>query len=46
MSDIPPPANNDDDIEPSSEELQALLEKLRLEHRRVDQEIEALLETN
>lgn len=44
MSDIPPTANNDDDMEPSQEELQALLDKLRLEHRRIDQEIDALLE--
>jgi hypothetical protein len=43
MSDIPPPANNDD-IEPSQEELEALLNKLRLEHRRIDQEIDALVE--
>lgn len=44
MSDIPPTANNDDDMEPSQEELQLLLDKLRLEHRRIDQEIDALLE--
>lgn len=40
-----PPIANDEDVEPSPEELKALLEKLRAEHRRIDQEIEALIET-
>lgn len=44
MSDDHPFANNDDTLEPSQEELQALLEKLRKEHRRIDKEINALVE--
>ncbi|RKQ69623.1 hypothetical protein DES40_2426 [Litorimonas taeanensis] len=43
-SDLPNVAN-DEAAEPSREELEALLEKLRLEHRRVDLEIDALIET-
>ena len=35
----------DGDNEPSEAELKALLEKLRLEHRRIDTEINALIET-
>ena len=33
------------DDEPSQAELEALLERLRLEHRRIDIEINALIET-
>lgn len=33
------------DGEPSEAELEALLENLRLEHRRIDTEIKALIET-
>lgn len=44
MSDEIPIADNDDMVEPTQEELRALLEKLRLEHRRIDQEIDALAE--
>lgn len=35
----------DGDNEPSQAELKALLEQLRLEHRRIDNEINALIET-
>jgi hypothetical protein len=40
-----PPVANDEAVEPTQDELRALLEKLRSEHRRVDQEIDALVET-
>ena len=35
----------DGDNEPSQDELKALLAQLRLEHRRIDNEINALIET-
>ena len=37
--------NQDGTNEPSEAELKALLEQLRLEHRRIDTEINALIET-
>lgn len=44
MSDETPDAQNDDSAEPSEAELLALLNRLRVEHRRVDEEIQALIE--
>ena len=44
MSDEIPDAVNDESVEPTQEELLALLEKLRVEHRRVDDEINANME--
>jgi len=39
-----PDASNDETLEPTQEELQALLDRLRMEHRRIDDEIRALSE--
>jgi len=39
-----PDASNDETLEPTQEELQALLDRLRTEHRRIDNEIRALSE--
>lgn len=36
---------NEDNSEPSQEEILALISRLKEEHRRIDQEIDALLET-
>lgn len=44
MSDETPDAVNDESAEPTEEELLALLKRLRVEHRRVDDEINALME--
>lgn len=44
MSDEIPDAVNDESAEPTEAELLALLKKLRIEHRRVDDEINALME--
>lgn len=44
MSDETPDAVNDENAEPTEEELLALLKRLRVEHRRVDDEINALME--
>ena len=44
MSDEKPDAVNDESAEPTQEELLALLKRLRVEHRRVDDEINALFE--
>ena len=44
MSDEMPDADNDETAEPTQKELEALLEQLRMEHRRVDDEIAALTE--
>lgn len=44
MSNETPDANNDESVEPTPAELIALLERLRSEHRRIDNEIEALSE--
>ena len=44
MSDEIPDAVNDESAEPTKAELLALLKKLRIEHRRVDDEINALME--
>ncbi|WP_416879277.1 YdcH family protein [Litorimonas sp.] len=44
MSNETPDANNDETSEPTQSELLALLERLRSEHRRIDDEIKALSE--
>jgi len=44
MSNETPDANNDETPEPTPSELIALLERLRSEHRRIDDEIRALSE--
>lgn len=44
MSNETPDANNDETSEPTQSELIALLERLRSEHRRIDDEIKALSE--
>jgi len=44
MSNETPDANNDETSEPTQAELEALLARLRLEHRRIDDEIRALTE--
>ncbi|CAM3696217.1 YdcH family protein [Litorimonas haliclonae] len=44
MTDETPDASNDETLEPTQEELQALLDRLRTEHRRIDDEIRALSE--
>ena len=44
MTNETPDASNDETLEPTQEELQALLDRLRTEHRRIDDEIRALSE--
>lgn len=44
MSNETPDANNDETSEPTKAELEVLLSRLRIEHRRVDTEIKALSE--
>ena len=44
MTNETPDASNDETLEPTQEELQALLDRLRMEHRRIDDEIRALSE--
>ena len=44
MTNETPDASNDETLEPTQAELQALLDRLRTEHRRIDDEIRALSE--
>ncbi len=44
MSNETPDADNDETLEPTQAELQVLLNRLRAEHRRIDDEIKALSE--
>ncbi len=44
MSDEIKDSDNDAEAEPSEAELLALLKRLRVEHRRIDKEIEALIQ--
>lgn len=44
-NDIDPPESHSDEVQPSDTELLTMLDNLRAEHRRVDQEIKALYET-